>query len=142
MIGSKRASAKESAHMLACKSGPCIPCLVGVMLGLIDPTHAVRGGDDAEGMPLPMVTFQHCKSGNMRRGHEAGFGCCIWHHFGTQQLHALGMGRDEAFARWGPSLFHQARAFHETFGSDDDLIEVQAFVLQQSAAGGRLSAIS
>lgn len=127
--------------MGACKAGPCIPCLVGAANGLIDPRDVVRGGEDEDGMPLPMVTYQHCKSGNMRRGHDAGFGCCIWHHFGTQQLHALGMSKEEAFARWGPSLFHQARAFHETFGTDDELIEVQAFVLQQSATGGSLFAV-
>jgi len=142
MIGSKKATRAESAHMLACKNGPCIPCLVGVSTGLIDPQHAMRGGEDEDGMPLPMVTFQHCKSGNMRRGHEEGFGCCIWHHFGTQQLHILGMSKEAAYERWGPSLFHQAREFHQVFGSDDELIEAQLFVLQQSATGGTLSAVS
>lgn len=140
MIGSKRASKREWEHMEACKTRVCIPCLVGVQLGLIDPAHAVRGGDDDDGMPLPMVTYQHCKSGNMRIGHLDGYGCCMWHHFGTQQLHALGMSKEEAYARWGPSLFHQGREFHNTFGTEQELVEVQAFVLQQSATGDRLSA--
>lgn len=136
MIGAKAATRAESDHMGRCKAGPCIPCLVGVAMGIIRPEHAVRGGYDSEGMPLPMVTFQHCKSGNLRRGHQEGFGCCLWHHFGTQQLHALGMDKSEAFARWGPNLHDHARAFHATFGSDDELIEVQAFVLQQDAPCG------
>lgn len=141
MIGSKRASKREWAHMEACKTRVCIPCLVGVQLGLIDPRHAVRGGDDDDGMPLPMVTYQHCKSGNMRKGHLDGYGCCMWHHFGTQQLHALGMSKEEARARWGPNLHDNGREFRETFGTEAELVEIQAFVLQQSAAGGRLSAV-
>lgn len=123
-----------------CKAGPCIPCLVGVSIGIIEPQHAVRGGHDFDGMQLDSVQYQHCKSGNMRRGHLSGFGCCLWHHMGTQQLHALGMTKGEAFARWGPSLHDQARAFHATFGSDDELIEAQALVLQQTATGGSLTA--
>lgn len=141
MIGSKRAKASEKDHMMACKVTVCIPCLIGVSIGLIDPAHAVRGGEDVDGMPLEMVTYQHCTSGNRRRGHLAGYGCCMWHHFGSQQLHALGMSRKDAAARWGPNLFDNGRLFRETFGTDDELIEAQALVLQQSAADDRLSAV-
>lgn len=134
MIGAKAATLAESDHMGLCKAGPCIPCLVGVAIGLIDPTHACRGGTAADGHDLPMMEFNHCKSGNLRRGHLFGFAICTWHHHGTQQLHILGMSASEARARWGPSLFDQAKLFHDTFGSDDDLIEAQAFVLEQQGA--------
>lgn len=139
MIGSKPPSAADLRHMGECKAGPCIPCLVGVSIGLIEPHHAVRGGHSVEGMELDMVQYQHTKSGNVRRGHRHGFGCCLWHHMGTQQLHALGMSKTEALARWGPSLHDSARQFHQTFGSDDELIAAQALVLQLAATGGSIS---
>ena len=131
MIGSKAANKGETAHMLACKAGPCIPCLVGVSLGIIDPAHACRGGSSDDG-ELAMMEFNHCKSGNMRRGHREGFAICTWHHHGSQQLHVLGMPAKEARARWGPSMFDQGRLFRETFGSDDDLIQAQEFVLARA----------
>lgn len=96
MIGAKAATRAESDHMGLCKAGPCIPCLVGVAIGLIDPTNACRGGTAADGHDLPMMEFNHCKSGNLRRGHLFGFAICTWHHHGTQQLHILGMTASEA----------------------------------------------
>lgn len=132
MIGAKRATRAEFEHMGRCKAGPCIPCLVGVSTGLIDPAHACRGGDASDGAELPMMEFNHCKSGNMRRGHLDGFAICTWHHHGRQQLHALGMSAAEARARWGPSMFDQRRAFTEAFGTDDDLIGAQRYVLEQA----------
>lgn len=135
MMGSKPPSKADLAHMGRCKAGPCIPCLVGVSLGLIDPAHACRGGTAADGHDLPMMEFNHAKSGNLRRGHRYGYAVCLWHHHGSQQLHALGMAYGDAFLRWGPNLHDQGNLFRRTFGSDDDLIEVQAYVLEQQAAG-------
>lgn len=132
MIGSKPATTAERAHMGRCKQGPCIPCLVGVALGIIRPEHACRGGEAADGHDLGMMEFNHCKSGNLRRGHRYGWAACLWHHHGSQQLFRLGMTRAEAFARWGPNLFDQSKLFHDTFGSDDDLIEVQQWWLAES----------
>lgn len=132
MIGTTPPTRADLAHMGACKAGPCVACLVGVSLGIIRAEDAMRGGWDARGHPLPAVEYNHAKSGNLRRGHRAGYALCLWHHHGSQQLHALGLARAVAFARWGPSLFDQARAFHATFGSDDELIAVQAWVLEHS----------
>lgn len=121
--------------MLAAKQGPCIPCLAGVMGGVIEAEHACRGGRAAGGEhDLPMMEYNHCKSGNIRRGHAFGFATCIWHHHGSQQLHALGMGYEKAYAKWGPNLFDQAKVFHFVFGTDDELIELQTEVLQQLEA--------
>lgn len=132
MIGATPPTRAELAHMGACKAGPCIACLVGVSTGRILAAHACRGGWDAHGAPLPAMEYNHAKSGNRRRGHLAGYALCLWHHHGSQQLHALGLARQTAFERWGPSLFDQARAFHAEFGSDDELIEAQAWVLEHS----------
>lgn len=118
-----------------CKAGPCIPCLVGVSTGLIDPRDACRGGEADDGGDLPMMQFNHVKSGNLRRGHLEGFAICLWHHFGSQQLHALGVSRAVALERWGPNLIDSARAFHDAFGSDQDLIEAQAVVLEAMQGG-------
>jgi hypothetical protein len=133
MIGAKRPTKGEWEWMGRCKAGPCIACLVGVSIGMIQPEHACRGGDADDGLELPMMQFNHCKSGNLRRGHRHGYALCLWHHFGSQQLHALGMSYADALERWGWNLFDSANLFHATFGSDDDLIEAQAFVLDPSA---------
>lgn len=133
MIGSKPANTAERAHMGRCKQGPCIPCLVGVAIGIIEPEHACRGGESHDGHDLGMMEYNHCLSGRVRRGHMHGFAACIWHHHGSQQVYRLGMTKAEAFARWGPNLFDQSKAFHATFGSDDELIEAQAFVLAESS---------
>lgn len=131
MIGAKPPTRGELEHMGRCKAGPCIPCLVGVSLGLIQPQDACRGGDAFDGHELPMMQFHHVKVGNLRQGHLCGYAACLWHHHGRQQLHALGIGYAAAFARWGPNLHDHARQYHDTFGSDADLIEVQQFVLER-----------
>ncbi len=120
--------------MLRCKNGPCIPCLVLVSIGFLAPEWAQRGGEDQYGQPLPMMEFNHCKSGNLRRGHLCGFATCIWHHHGTQRQPPPGFTHQTARERWGPSLFDDAKAFHELVGSDDDLIETQLLVLEHRDA--------
>ena len=105
---------EESTRIVAAKEGPCMACLVGVEIGLIAPEHMVVGCDS-----------NHFKSGNLRRAHKDGCALCLWHHHGSQQLHALGMGRREARERWGPSMFDEGKTFRATFGSDDDLIDRQ-----------------
>lgn len=130
MIGATPPTAAELVHMGRCKAGPCIACLIGVSLGRIRPEDACRGGYAADGHPLEAMQYNHCKSGNLRRGHFAGYALCLWHHMGSQQLHALGVDRATAAERWGPNLFDNAKAFHFSFGSDDDLIDAQAFVLE------------
>jgi hypothetical protein len=123
----------QAARMTAAKNGPCIPCLSGVMGGVIEALHACRGGYDGQ-HERPMMEYNHTKSGNIRRGHGFGFATCLWHHHGSQQLHALGLDYETAYARWGPNLFDQAKVFHFVFGTDDDLIELQTEVLNQREA--------
>lgn len=132
MIGGKSASRLEREHMGRCKNGPCMPCLVGVSLGIIPPEWAQRGGESDDGMPLPMMEFNHCKSGNVRRGHLEGWAACPYHHRGSTARSPAGFTYAEARELWGPNLHDQANLFHATFGSDDDLIEAQLLVLEST----------
>jgi hypothetical protein len=61
----------------------------------------------------------HLKAGNMRRGHAYTIGLCLWHH--------RGVPTDAAFFPTdpGPSLANGSRTFHEFYGSDDFLLNLQ-----------------
>jgi hypothetical protein len=107
--------------MLLAKAGPCMACLSLVTQQLLEPGLVVYGCD-----------YNHAKSGNVRRGHAFGFALCTWHH----RRHPLG-GNSFATMRkvYGPSLMDGSRVFHETYGTDDELIEQQTAVneLRQAA---------
>lgn len=112
MMGSKTASAEEGDHIEVCKVGPCIPCLSAALAGCLPWTLVVFGGD-----------YDHKKSGNIRRGHLYGFCSCIWHHRG----HPMGGHSTVPATRavYGPSLMDGSKLFRITYGSDDELIELQ-----------------
>ncbi len=114
-------TAAERARMLLAKAGPCMACLSLVTQQLLEPGLVVYGCD-----------YNHTKSGNIRRGHAFGFALCTWHH----RRHPLG-GNSFATMRevYGPSLMDGSRVFHETYGTDDELIEQQTAVneLRQAA---------
>ena len=114
----KAPTADEWERMGAAKSGPCMVCLVQYRAGRLDADQVVVGCD-----------YHHTKSGNLRRGHALGFALCLWHHHGTQQLHALGRPAKEARELWGPSLHDEGRLFKQTYGSDDELIELQTRII-------------
>lgn len=63
------------------------------------------------------------KHGQLRRGHAFTIGICPWHH--------RGVGRTSLIASVGPSFFHTPRTFREVFGTDDELLVVQAKILRQ-----------
>lgn len=111
--------------MARCKVGPCMACLSAFRQGLLADEQVCVGGD-----------YHHTKSGNLRRGHRYGFCLCLWHHHGTQQLHALGMPAAAARALWGPSLHDEGRLFRSTYGSDDDLIDLQRRILEGESWAG------
>lgn len=99
----------EEARIVACKEGPCIACRI-----------------TAKTSPFPLCMqgqndYHHLKSGNIRRGHRFGIGLCGWHHRGlTFGQASLAMRRI-----FGPSLMDGSRLFHETYGSDDELLAMQ-----------------
>lgn len=97
--------------MTSSKLGPCMACVARLAQGELAARHVVVGCE-----------YNHCKSGNRRRGHRFGYALCIWHHRG----HPL---RDwtAAWTRkvYGPSLMDGSALFHRVYGTDDELIELQ-----------------
>jgi hypothetical protein len=87
----------EAIHRLG-----CVACR---MRGLVRPTevhHMTIGG----------------RHGQKRRGHDETIGLCEYHHRGV-------FPEGEMTARFGPSYYHDARSFRETFGDDDTLLAYQ-----------------
>lgn len=112
---------EEALRIVDAKLGPCIPCMVWAALGNMPAADVFIGGD-----------YHHVKSGNLRRGHRHGFCNCTWHHRGvvpdrwTHQRMRL---------HYGPSLMDGSAQFHDTYGSDEELIDAQDKVLVLMANG-------
>lgn len=122
MIGSKKPTAAEMAHMAACRAGPCIPCIVRYRAGHIPADYVFVG-----------ATYDHKKSGNIRRGHMFGFCSCAWHHLGHARP---GWSAKETGLVYGPSLTDGSRFFRSVFGTDDELIDLQRRILEGEPWGG------
>ncbi|MBB5875873.1 Ref family recombination enhancement nuclease [Xanthomonas sp. 3498] len=110
----------EAARIVAAKEGPCMACLSAAAAGLMLPQEVVIGCD-----------YNHTKSGNIRRGHMYGYALCTWHH---RRHPREGWTLADTRERYGPSLMDGSRLFHETYGSDDELIEQQTYVLEHETA--------
>ena len=100
---------REAERIIACKEGRCIAC------------HVM-----AKRSPFPLCMtgqndYHHLKSGNIRRGHRYGIGLCGWHHRGL----TFGYSSESMRRMFGPSLMDGSRLFHETYGSDDELLAIQ-----------------
>ncbi|MGY6085132.1 Ref family recombination enhancement nuclease [Stenotrophomonas sp. SM006] len=111
---------EESARIELAKTGPCMACLALQMQQLLEPELVVYGCD-----------YNHTKSGNVRRGHMEGYALCKWHHMRYPME-----GNTFATMRqiYGPSLMDGSRTFHETYGSDDELIANQTYINELRAA--------
>lgn len=70
----------------------------------------------------------HVLSGGRRMGHDFTLCLCEWHHRG-QPFAAIKNRVMEMIA--GPSLHHNSRAFHETYGSDAELLDYQNQLLRE-----------
>ena len=124
----KRATAVESRRIAAAKAGVCVVCLTRMIAKTLPPQWVVVGHEDTGAIYLGLLEFNHCKSGNIRRGHLFGWAACPYHHRGVPQNNmTLAQCRD----RWGTALTDGSRLFHDTYGSDDELIALQAEVLRQ-----------
>ena len=115
MVGkTKPATKAEKAHIARVKAMPCIAC--------------VKVGERQ-----PFVTeAHHTLSGGRRRGHMQVLPCCSYHHRGlVLSTHSVSdMERD-----YGPSLALRSKAFHEQFGSDDELLaEIDEQLSEQALA--------
>lgn len=112
-------TAAESARVELAKFTVCIPCLV----------WATAGHMPAEDCAT-CCQYDHSKSGNIRRGHDKGFASCIWHHQGRV---SDGWTHKAMREHFGPSLMDGSRLFRDTYGTDDELIEIQNLVLERAA---------
>ena len=110
----------EAARVMEAKTLLCIPCLVWARAG-----H----------MPIEDVAnccgYDHSVSGRIRRGHRFGFASCDWHHQGYP---SCGWNAAHMRNHFGPSLMDGSKIFHDTYGSDDELIALQDQLLQGAHA--------
>ena len=99
----------EAARMDAIKDGPCVCCYQLKLASYCPEVH-------------------HLLSGNKRRGHLFTVGLCAWHHRG---ITVDGHTRGTMTALYGPSLALGSKPFHAHFGSDDELLEYQNYLLAE-----------
>ena len=88
----------------------------------------------ADGRPTAffgMAEAHHLLSGGRRRGHEFTIGLCQWHHRGVPPFESA--RASDMVRTFGPSVATGSRAFHERYGTDDELLEYQ----EQLLAGAR-----
>lgn len=109
--GNRAMTKAERSRVLDSKEEKCVPCVV----------WAANGNMPEEDVAL-VNQYDHKKSGNIRRGHKFGFASCDWHH---QGLISCGWNHAHMRRHFGPSLTDGSRLFHETYGSDDELIALQ-----------------
>lgn len=121
----KRATRAERAHMLRCKESVCILCLTRVMAGILPARWAVVGHDGTRGLYLGLLEYDHHVE-TVRKGHMYGWAACIWHHRGRPQN---GMSERACRDRWGVAKTDGAKLFTATYGTADELIELQAAVI-------------
>lgn len=105
---------EEASRIEQAKVGPCMACLALASQHLLAAWQVVYGCD-----------YNHAKSGNIRRGHAFGFALCKWHHMRVP-MEGKTFGRMREI--YGPSLLDGSRVFHETYGSDDELIAQQTYI--------------
>lgn len=120
--------------MLRVKQGVCICCLLRCAAKLLPAKWVQVGHPDSAATYWGLLEAHHTKSGNMRRGHLFTVGMCLWHHRGNQCMPPDGWTHDMLRDRYGPSLMDGAALFHATYGTDDELLEVQAAYLSGELA--------
>lgn len=79
-------------------------------------------------MLLSPVEVHHLLDGGVRRGHAFTVGLCSWHHRGVVFVRKTVAEMTDGL---GPSLYHDARSFHERYGSDEELLAYQNELLKQ-----------
>lgn len=114
-------TAEETLRIVLAKEGPCMACVARMAAGLLQQRLVVVGCD-----------YNHCKSGNRRRGHMFGFALCVWHH----RAHpARDWSPGYTRALYGPSLMDGSALFRETYGTDDELIALQTEWIDRQRMG-------
>lgn len=117
-LSTSKPTLAESARIVAAKEGPCMACLAYANAGMMESEFVVYGCD-----------YNHAKSGNIRRGHMYGYALCVWHH---RRYRGMDVSCAEMREVFGPSLMDGSRLFHEVYGGDDTLIEMQTQWIEQN----------
>ena len=69
---------------------------------------------------IQAADMHHLLAGNKRRGNEATIPLCEYHH--RNVWHTRFKTKKLAQTLLGPSLAESSKAFHERFGSDEELL--------------------
>ena len=77
----------------------------------------------------------HLLWGNRRRGHDFTITLDAWHHRGEPDE---GKTKTWMTEHYGPSLALESKRFHQVFGSDDFLLEMQALMLSAMDSDTRI----
>ena len=125
----KGATMAERAHMMAVKEEVCIACLCRCAAGMLPAVWVQVGRDGTRATFWGLLEAHHIKSGNIRRGHMETIGLCQWHHRGNQSQPPEGWTHRALRDRYGPSLADGSTLFRDTYGTDDELLEIQLALL-------------
>lgn len=136
MCGGRAPNTAELEHMGRVKEGVCIACLLRCAAGILPAQWVVVGHEGTGSVYLGLLEAHHTKSGNIRRGHMDVVGLCIWHHRGNQAMPPEGWTHRQLRDRYGVSLADGSGiAFREAYGTDDELLEIQAAYLAGELSG-------
>lgn len=102
-FGGKTPNKAEEARRDACKAGHCMAC--------------IQRRINVKGQGL--VEWHHLDG---KKKHDKTIGLCIWHH---RALLFWGHTHEAMREHYGPSLAEGSKPFHEAFGSDASLLELQ-----------------
>ena len=73
----------------------------------------------------PATTIHHPSEGGMRTGKTMGL--CPWHH---QAVLDHGFSKHDMQVRFGASLAHGSREFHEVWASEPMLVRLQDYLIE------------
>lgn len=120
-----RTKAEQARFDKMKEQGVCMACNV---IGVKNP---FTFHDMDKGIFRPHIEIHHLLSGNKRRGHMFTVSLCPYHHRGSisgmqLQVHEVLMWMCSA----GCALAHGSKPFHQMFGSDEHLLELQNELLE------------
>ncbi len=82
------------------------------------------------GLCCGKTEVHHLTSGGKRRGHAYTVPLGLWHH---QGIPLAGSDTEQMRLFFGPSLRLESKAFHEAYGSDDELLAKVNALIQVAA---------
>jgi hypothetical protein len=109
----KPPTVEEQARFQAMRQIGCLACLRNREVGHASATLVQR-----------RLEIHHLLSGGRRIGHHATICLCHFHHQ-AKFLPYVDYGYQAQAAAFGPSLEREPRRFHETYGSDEELLACQ-----------------